>query len=116
MEHPFSYSSLRWRVVRLRALDRDRHRCSVPRVLGAAFGPCSGRLEVHHLIPVEEGGAPYELENTLTVCKRHHSRLHALRRFVLRDDPTPVCRHVHRTAEARELCQRRLARQHQIAA
>jgi 5-methylcytosine-specific restriction endonuclease McrA len=56
-----------WRTVRDQAVARDgdcahRHR-----------GGCDGRLEVHHVRPIEQGGAPLDLANLLTLCRRHHS-------------------------------------------
>lgn len=101
-----------WQIARSRALSRDGSRCSVARLLG---GDCSDVLHVHHLIPTSEGGAKYALENLLTACASHHPLLEALRRHVLAaryaDDPPPRCLHEHRTAEARALCEARMARQ-----
>jgi hypothetical protein len=106
------YSTPLWKTVRSRALARDGHRCTVARLLG---GPCSAAdvpLEVHHILPVEVGGAAFDLENLGTTCKAHHPQWEALRRIlVLRQlRPAPRCPHQHRTAEARDQCERRLAR------
>lgn len=107
------YSSLRWRVTRSRALSRDGHRCTVSRLLG---GACSGRLHVHHIHAVSEGGEPYELDNVATTCASHHPLWESLRRTLvermLAGEPEPPrCRHRHTTREAREICERRMARQ-----
>ncbi len=50
------------------ALDRDRWRCQK---CGKA-----GILEVHHIKPLEDGGKPYDLSNTLTLCRGDHIRIH----------------------------------------
>jgi 5-methylcytosine-specific restriction endonuclease McrA len=36
---------------------------------------CSGRPEVHHVIPVTEGGPMFELSNLRLLCQSHHHRL-----------------------------------------
>lgn len=53
-----------WARARRAALTRDGWRCTV----------CSrpGRLEVHHLTPLEDGGEPYALENLATLCRQCH--------------------------------------------
>ena len=50
------------------ALDRDRFRCQE---CGKA-----GLLEVHHVTPLEHGGAPFALSNTTTLCRSDHIRVH----------------------------------------
>ena len=54
----------RWALARRRALDRDGWRCQ----------QCGkpGRLEVDHLVPLEQGGAPYDLSNLQSLCKGCH--------------------------------------------
>jgi len=54
-----------WRKLRLVVLDRDRHRCQV---CGA-----TELLEVHHLVPVSEGGTD-TLSNLETRCRTHNPR------------------------------------------
>ena len=59
----------RWRRIRRRVLDRDGWRC---RSCGKA-----GRLEVHHVVPVEQGGtdAPINLQVLCVSCHLStHSR------------------------------------------
>lgn len=110
------YDTLRWRATRARALRRDANSCTVSRLLG---GDCSGVLHAHHIVPVAEGGAPFDLDNVGTVCASHHPAWEALRRTLVsrrREPDPPRCPHEHRTREARELCERRLARRHGIAA
>lgn len=83
-------------------------------------GACSTDLplHVHHIIAVSDGGAEYDDDNLATVCARHHPIWESLhRRLVeLRDRETPRCHHPHRSAEARAICERRLARERQLVA
>lgn len=108
------YSDRRWRATRRAAIARDEGRCTVARLLG---GECSkGPLEGHHIMPVSEGGAPFDIVNVGTTCASHHPVWEALRRNLVRQlrEPAPVvprCPHQHRNAEARAQCERRLARQ-----
>ena len=57
-----------WARVRRRILDRDGWRC---RECG-----CPGRLECHHVIPLEKGGAPLDDSNLLTLCRGCHIEKH----------------------------------------
>lgn len=108
------YGTARWRRLSARARKRDGDRCTVARLLG---GDCSGRLHAHHLRPVSEGGAPFDLDNVVTACSSHHPVLEAFRRRLLGHidgpaaaPPRPHCRHFHRTIAARQECEARLAR------
>ena len=58
----------RWGVVRRKALDRDLWRCQG---CGKA-----GRLEVHHVTPLEAGGSEFDLDNLTTLCIGCHIRVH----------------------------------------
>jgi len=78
METGFSYSSAEWRALREIAIARDAGRCTVSRLLG---GRCSsGSPHVHHIEALEDGGAPFDLDNLATVCASHHPSWEALRR------------------------------------
>lgn len=101
------YRTTEWRTVAARAKARDGHRCTVARLLG---GSCSKRLHAHHLVPVSEGGAAFDLENVITACASHHPRLEALRRAIHEGRATRLrrCPHRHRYEFAREMCERRL--------
>lgn len=106
----YPYNTPEWLVARDLALERDDRTCTVASLLG---GQCEGTLHVHHITPVEEGGALYELENLATVCAHHHPRWEALRRHVLaaRAPVWKRCHHKHTTSEGRRLCELRLNRQ-----
>lgn len=95
-----------WHRLRLRVLARDGRRCTVGRLLG---GPCHPTLHVHHLIPVSEGGPPFDEDNAVTACARHHPMLEAMRRALLerRQRPLAKCRHKHRYDHARRECRAR---------
>ena len=54
----------RWRVFRRAVLDRDGWRCQK---CGRA-----GRLEVDHLVPLQWGGAPFDLANGQSLCIFDH--------------------------------------------
>jgi 5-methylcytosine-specific restriction endonuclease McrA len=57
-----------WRVARAAARQRDGNRCR----------RCGGtqRLQVHHLIPISEGGERYALDNLITLCSGCHAQQH----------------------------------------
>jgi 5-methylcytosine-specific restriction endonuclease McrA len=110
------YNTARWRSVRERVLARDGARCTVSRLLG---GDCSpGPLHVHHIVPVEDGGAPYDEDNLGTACARHHPTWESLRRRLARARAreTIRCPHSHRSLDARLICEARLARRRQAVA
>lgn len=111
------YSTLKWRAARRAAIARDSGSCTVARLLG---GKCSGGTpHVHHIHPVEEGGDPFALDNLGTVCASHHPAWEALRRSLLKaamPEREIRCTHRHRSREAREICERRLARRVRVTA
>lgn len=78
-------NSKRWKVVQAQALDRDGRRCTYglePGDRGTRHYP-GGRcpvvvgLQGHHRVPIEDGGAPFDLDNVRTACATHHARLDA---------------------------------------
>ena len=54
----------RWAAARQRVLNRDGWRCK----------KCGrpGRLEVHHIVPLHQGGAGYDLDNLEAMCRGCH--------------------------------------------
>lgn len=60
----------RWRLLRLRIIERDGHRCTK---CGRA-----GRLEVDHIRPVADGGEAYDESNLRTLCRSCHIERHAV--------------------------------------
>lgn len=102
-----------WTETRARVLAREKI-CN-GRFLG---GRCSPVLDVHHILPREEGGTD-EDENLLVLCHRHHPMLEALRREILKRRGWKRCTHkpgVHRYPGAREACERNLNRHLRTAA
>lgn len=92
---PYPYSSSSWRN-----LPRDGD-CQLADLLG---GECRGRLSLHHITPLSEGGA-FD-GDLLLACASHHRRLEAARK---RGEPRPrTCSHRHLYPGAREACERRL--------
>lgn len=61
-------NSRRWQLLRLKAFTRDGWRCTE---CGAA-----GRMEAHHITPLENGGAAYDLANIRTLCRGCHIERH----------------------------------------
>jgi 5-methylcytosine-specific restriction endonuclease McrA len=57
----------RWKKLRRIALARDGHRCT-------SCGTNGGRLEVHHITPLDRGGQPFDLANLATLCPLCHHR------------------------------------------
>ena len=91
--------------IRDRVLARDGWRCS-GRFLG---GECSAVLDVHHILPREEGGTD-EASNLMTLCHKHHPMLEAMRRAILKRRPLAwkTCPHHHPYPGGKEECERRL--------
>lgn len=58
------YHSKRWKITRQVVLTRDDRRCTN---CGRA-----GKLEVHHIVPLSQGGAPYDLDNLRSLCRDCH--------------------------------------------
>ena len=54
----------RWAAVRRQVFKRDGYRC---RKCGRA-----GRLEADHVVPLNRGGAPLDVDNVQTLCRSCH--------------------------------------------
>lgn len=103
------YDTPAWQRTRAHVLARDGDRCTVARLIG---GDCHPRLHCHHVVPVGEGGAPFDPSNVLTACASHHPMIEALRRrlLALRTPPEPKCPHRHPYPQGRRECEQRRAR------
>ena len=64
LQHDKKLSGRRWRALRRKVLDRDGWRCVK---CGKA-----GRLEADHIQPLDAGGAPWDLDNLQSLCRRDH--------------------------------------------
>ena len=58
----------RWETFRREIFERDGWRCVI---CGKA-----GRLEAHHIKPLEDGGEPFAMTNTATYCRDCHIASH----------------------------------------
>ena len=70
--HHFKLNRRKWSRARRLALDRDGWRCQADGC-GRA-----GRLEVHHVKALDDGGEPFAIENLTTLCRNCHFKLTAL--------------------------------------
>ena len=68
----------RWAAVRWHVLNRDGWRC---RECGRP-----GRLECHHVVALERGGAPFDVDNAIALCRGCHLAEHADERDRLHPD------------------------------
>lgn len=72
-----------WQRARMRCLVRDNFRCQAHRL---GLGPCDeGRLRflvVHH-IKARINGGTHDLDNLITLCRRHHADIHPHLRYEL---------------------------------
>jgi 5-methylcytosine-specific restriction protein A len=62
----------RWVRIRRIKLQRDPlcERCQEEGLVTEA-------TEVHHIIPISDGGDPYSMKNLMSLCHRCHMRIHA---------------------------------------
>ena len=72
-------TSKAWGAARLKALDRDNWHC----VKCGKYG----RLEVDHIIPLEDGGELYELSALQSLCRGCHLAKSKRERSVKLDSP-----------------------------
>ena len=61
------------KALRLEILYRDHFIC---RDCGATYSDTGGRFEVHHVVPVSEGGKDLP-ENLITLCAECHLKRHS---------------------------------------
>jgi 5-methylcytosine-specific restriction endonuclease McrA len=77
--NPGLYKSQRWRAVRQAARRRDDWACVQ---CGAR-----GRVEVDHITPLRDGGAPFDLGNLQCLCPACHARKTRIEIGLGRPDP-----------------------------
>lgn len=90
-------STRRWKLTVERILNRDGHRCTYGNydeddVRGLTTGGCRARkkLGVHHRVPIEDDGDPFDEENLRTLCADHHAVVEAAYRKGKRDGEEAV--------------------------
>ncbi|MDE0387830.1 MAG: HNH endonuclease signature motif containing protein [Rhodospirillales bacterium] len=66
--HHAALDARRWAKARKAALERAGWR--------SELSGLRGRLEVHHRVKLEDGGAPYDLDNLIVLTRDEHIRLH----------------------------------------
>ena len=66
-QHHQRLNRRRWQHARRAALERDGYRCT-----NAECGGRAGKMEVHHVAPLYEGGLPYDLGNLRSLCRNCH--------------------------------------------
>lgn len=64
-----SLNTHRWRRLRRRLLREAGYTCS-------ACGRFSAQLEIHHVVPLHRGGAPYDPANLRVLCRGCHIEVH----------------------------------------
>jgi len=73
------YKTARWKAVRQAARRRDDWQCVQ---CGAR-----GRVEVDHVVPLRDGGAPFDLSNLQCLCAACHARKTRIEIGLGRPDP-----------------------------
>jgi 5-methylcytosine-specific restriction enzyme A len=71
------YSSKPWRMARRQQLFQHPL-CQYVLEDGSECGLVAD--SVHHIVELEDGGAPRDPENLMSLCRSHHSVIHAQRR------------------------------------
>lgn len=66
------YPSKKWRIARDQAKARDGYQCRAI-MLGKRCTETE-KLQVHHIQSLRNGGEPYDLDNLVTLCPKHHKR------------------------------------------
>ena len=64
------YNSKQWKATRKATLERDSYTCSRCHQYGDT---------AHHKVAIEEGGAPFDLSNTTTLCRSCHAHVDDMR-------------------------------------
>ena len=66
------YDTGRWRALRAAVLLRAGHQCARCRKAGRRVLATL----VHHVVPIRQGGDPWEAENLEPLCRRCHDETH----------------------------------------
>jgi len=67
-----------WKRARRAAKTRDENRCAFVDDTGERCAATTD-LTVHHRVALKEGGAMYDLDNLVTLCRMHHGSLEGRR-------------------------------------
>lgn len=61
------YLTPEWRTVRKKAFKRDNYCCQI-------CGTKRRKLHGHHIVPLNQGGSPLDVDNVMTACERCHMK------------------------------------------
>ena len=104
--HGGFYGTTLWQRLRKAAKARDKQRCQECIKLFPGITPQYG-LHVHHIKAMSDGGSPFNLDNLICLCEKHHweaerpmrekrqgnmanSRNRAWLRMIDKEEPCPV--------------------------
>lgn len=79
------YHSKEWQTTRVATLERDCYTCARCKQYGNT---------AHHIVALEDGGAAFDLANTMTLCRSCHAHVDNMR--LLGKDPRPFVPKVNR--------------------
>ena len=68
-ERQLIYGTRRWWRLRVRVIQRDGGRCCKCEKVG-------GSIEVHHIVPIKEGGPVWKIDNLESLCRLCHIKKH----------------------------------------
>ena len=63
---------LDWNTIRERVLKRDNYTCQDC----GLYDPDKYHLQVHHIVPIKDGGDEFDENNCVTLCKECHLKRH----------------------------------------
>lgn len=67
-EWRITFKIIDWSSLKSEALERDNYKCQI----------CNEtqNLNVHHIIPIYDGGEEFDINNTITLCSICHKKAH----------------------------------------
>lgn len=72
-------STRAWKRLRKLVVERDDGQCTFGTAPGEHYWtgrcPVIDGLDVHHIVAIDDGGAPFDERNLRTLCATHHRRL-----------------------------------------
>jgi 5-methylcytosine-specific restriction endonuclease McrA len=75
------YNTPEWKRLRLLVLARDGYTCMIPTATGGICGRTARAVD--HIVPLAEGGAPFDQLNCRAACQSCNSRINNERRAEL---------------------------------
>lgn len=71
--HRTIYGTKSWAKARKRIKARDNGECQA--LVNGKQCKSKANLSVHHITPLSRGGAPYDDDNLITLCRPHHEEI-----------------------------------------